>query len=270
MRLLRPSAFRAAVLHIMIGIALSIVNGSVSAQSADRLTPIQQRVEAQRRRLNSSEIEERRDALMKLGAMKHLEASRAATSGLNDPDPIVRVTAAHAIATLPASEASSALIPLLQDKEEVVRREAAQALGATHSRNAVQPLINLLATEKEAGVRAAVVLALGQIADEAAVVPLAEILSGSSSSKKKSKTRKNEFLLRAAAHALGEIRSRAGVAILIVTLNNEAKPIDVRRSAAESLGVIGDKTAEPALKAAIDSADPYLSQAARAALRRLP
>jgi len=126
----------------------------LSAQN-DRLTPLQHRIHLQQQRLSSSIAEERRDALMKLGAMKHPEASRAALAGLNDAEPVVRITAVHALAALPASDASSALIPLLADKQEVVRREAAHALGTTRNRNAAQPLIGLLTTDKIPEVRAA-------------------------------------------------------------------------------------------------------------------
>src|SRR5437764_13509718 len=82
-------------------------------QVNDRLTPMQQRIRAQQQRLSSSSVEERRDALMKLGAMDHPEAARAAMAALNDSEPVVRVTAAHAMAALPASDAATALIPLL-------------------------------------------------------------------------------------------------------------------------------------------------------------
>ena len=268
MRFLRTSALREGWLVLFVIVVSLAGASSIYGQSNDRLTPIQQRIEVQRRRLSSSEIEERRDALMKLGAMKHMDASRAAVSALNDPEPMVRVTAAHAIEALPASEAAAALLPLLKDKQEMVRRETAYAIGTTRSRNSVQPLIELLTTDKEAAVRAAAAIALGQIRDEAAVVPLVEILSGSSS-KKKSKARDDEFLMRAAAQSLGEIRSHAGVAGLIATLNNETNAIDVRRAAAQALGLIGDASAMPALKAAIASNDPYLSQTAREALRRM-
>jgi HEAT repeat protein len=257
-------------LSLLLGVAVFCAGPAVLfAQSTNRLTPIQQRIETQRQRLASADVEERRDALMKLGAMKHPDASRAASSALNDADPIIRVTAAHAIEALPPADASAALIPLLTDKQEVVRREAAHALGATHSRTAVQPLIDLLNTDKEAAVRAAAAMALGQIRDEAAVVPLANVLSGGGTKKKKSKTSENEFVMREAARSLGQIHSRAGVAVLIETLNNDANPVDVRRGAAEALGAIGDPTAAPALKTAIESSDPYLAQTARASLRRL-
>lgn len=256
--------------RVLLGITVFCAGPAILfAQSTNRLTPIQQRIETQRQRLASSNPEDRRDALMKLGAMKHPEASRAALSALSDADPMVRVTAAHAIEALPPADASAALIPLLGDKQELVRREAAHALGATRSHAAVQPLIELLSTDKEASVRGAAAVALGQIQDEAAVVPLANVLSGTGARKKKSKTREDEFVMREAARSLGRLHSRAGVAVLIETLNNDANPIDVRRTAAEALGAIGDATAAPALKTASESSDPYLSEMARASLRRL-
>jgi len=267
-RFLQTSALREGLLALFVSFVFVTGASYAYGQSNDRLTPIQQRVDVQRRRLSSSEVEERRAALMKLGAMKHPDAARAATSALNDSEPIIRATAAHALEALPGSEAAAALLPLLKDKQDLVRREAAYAIGATRSRSAAQPLIEILTTDKEAGVRAAAAIALGQIGDEAAVVPLVEILSGSSS-KKKSKTRNDEFVLRAAAQSLGEIRSHAGVAALIATLNNDGNPIDVRRAAAKALGLIGDSSAMPTLKAAIASNDPYLSQTAKEALRRM-
>lgn len=257
-------------LSLLLGVAVfCAAPGVLFAQTTNRLTPIQQRIETQRQRLASDNPEERRDALMKLGALKHPDAARAAVPALNDADPVVRITAAHAVEALPAADATAALIPLLKDKQEVVRREAVHALGATRSRAAVQPLIEVLNTDKEAGVRAAAATALGQIGDETAVVALSNVLSGSGAKKKKSKTGDNEFVMREAARSLGHIHSRAGLAVLIETLNNDANPIEVRRAAAEALGAIGDSTAAPALKTASESSDPWLSQAARASLRRL-
>ena len=248
---------------------ISIVAGaSVVAQESNNLTPLQRQIEQQRQRLNSSKVEERRDALMKLGALKRPEASRAAVAALNDAEPIIRVTAAHAIVSLPSDEAAGLLIPLLKDKLEFVRREVAYALGETHSHSAVGALTELLSTDKDAGVRAAAVNSLGRIKDESAAPALIQVLSGTSG-KKKSKAREDEFMLRAAAQALGEIRSRAGVNALIAALTNETNPADVRRASATSLGLIGDSAAGPALQAAFDSDDPFLSEAAHEALRRI-
>jgi len=234
----------------------------------DNLTPLQRQIEQQRQRLSSSDIEERRDALMKLALMKRPEASRAAAPALNDQEAIVRVAAAHAILSLPSDEAAKLLISLLNDKMEFVRREAASALGKTHSHLPAAPLIDLLSSDKETSVRAAAAMALGEIKDDSAVTPLVQILSGTSG-KKKSKSRENEFVLRAAAQALGEIRNRAAVSILIATLGSDSQSSDVRRAAATALGSIGDAQAMPALKSAVESDDPYLAEAARSAIRKI-
>ncbi len=76
-------------------------------------------------------------------------------------------------------------------------------------------------------------------------------------------------MLRAAAVALGKIKSRAGTAALISTLINEKLPSDVRREAARSLGMIGDPNAAAALKAASTSEDPFLSEIAFEAWKKL-
>ena len=144
---------------------------SLVGQGPDRLTPVQREIERQRVRLNSSEAEERRDALMRLSSLHRPEASRTAAAALSDVVPSVRVAAAHAILSLPPDEAARLLLPLMGDKLEFVRREAAYALGKTRSRVTVTQLANLLLTDKEAGVRAAAAVALGEIGDEFVVYP---------------------------------------------------------------------------------------------------
>jgi len=239
--------------------------------SAQELTPSQAEIERQRQRLTSSDVEERRDAVMRLGSMRRAAASRAALPALSDASPIVRATAAKAILSIGAEESVSSLLPLLNDKDEFVRREAAYALGLTHSRAATAALSDRLLNDKEDGVQAAAAVALGHIADEAAVVALVGTLAPelSAPAKKKRKPEDNVFVLRAAATALGHIKSRAGTAALISALSNEKLPSDVRRESARSLGLIGDRTAEPALRAASMAADPYLAQIASEALRKL-
>src|SRR6266566_7446593 len=111
-------------------------------------TPVQMEIEKQRQRLNSSDIEERRDALMRLRALRRSEASRAALSALNDPSPTVRATAAHAAVAIPSEESVAALIPLLNDKDEFVAREAAYALGKTQSKSATAPLVERLTRDR--------------------------------------------------------------------------------------------------------------------------
>lgn len=255
-------------LLVVTGIVIAVAGAATSglAQSAGQLTPIQREIERQRQRLSSSDIEERRDALMRLGNMKRPDASRVAAAGLNDLEVQVRVAAAHAVVFLPPAEAAGLLLPLLQDRAEFIRREAAYALGETRSRTAVARLSELLSGDKEAAVRGAAAVALGQIGDETAVNALSQALSGM---KKKKAAPADEFLRRSAAHSLGQIRSRAGLPTLIAALSDDQNPPDVRREAAVALGLIGDAAAAPSLRAALDSSDPYLAEAARLALRRL-
>ncbi|MCA1626742.1 MAG: HEAT repeat domain-containing protein [Acidobacteria bacterium] len=248
---------------------------TVSASSLQSLTPLQREIERQRSRLNSSDVEERRDAVLRLGALARPDSSRVAAAALTDSATIVRATAARSILSLPPGEAVVLLVPLLNDKNEFVRREAAYALGETRSRAAVEPLVTALARDREAGVRGAAAVSLGLIKDEAAVPALSEALgrriarAGFLNRITFRKREENDFVRRAAVVALGQIGSREAVPALVAVLSNERAGDDVRREAARALGLIGDVAAVPALRAVVTASDPYLSQIAVEALRKL-
>ncbi len=254
-------------------VALCAYKSVQGAQTA--LTPQQREIEKERPRLASADTEERRDAVMRLGAMRRPDASRAAVPALQDPAIAVRATAAHAVLSLPADEAATLLMPLLADRQEFVRREVAYALGETRSHTAVDTLVTILARDKEAGVRGAAAVALGRISDERAVSALADALgrripgTGFFNRVTRGTMDENEFVRRAAAEALGRIGSRAAVPALIGTLTNEKAGDDVRREAARALGLIGDPTAVPALRSALAARDPLLAQIAFEVLRKL-
>jgi HEAT repeat protein len=235
----------------------------------ERLTPVQREIERQRQRLSSTEAEERRDALMHLGNLKRPDASRAAAVALNDENPAVRVAAAHAIVSLPGAEGANLLSPLLKDKNEFVRREAAFALGESRSRTATTILVDLILHDKKASVRGAAAVALGQIGDEGALSALTQVVTGQGSKKKKTKSFEEEFVVRSAVRSLGQIGSRSSVSTLISALQDETNSIETRREAATALGLIGDASALPALQAAFATNDPYLAEAARAAIRQI-
>ena len=236
-------------------------------QSPETLTPAQREIQRQQDRLGSSSDEDRRDAVMLLGAMHLPEASRVAARALNDGSVKVRAVAAKAVVSLPAAESIPLLLPLLQDRDEFARREAVYALGLTHSRSATGAVVGRLLNDKEDGVRAAAAVALGDIADETSVVTLSTVLTGEA--KRKGKQERNAFVLRASATALGRIRSPAGVPALVTTLRNERLADDVRREAATALGMIGDPTAIDALNQAVNSPDPYLSRIAFESLKKI-
>src|SRR6267143_2400293 len=115
----RPLLFTAgsfAVLAAMFGAGIASGRPLIAGQNNEQLTPVQRELERQRRRLKSDDVEERRDALMRLGNLKRPDASRVAAAGLTDAAPVVRASAAHAILSLPPADSTTLLIPLLQDK----------------------------------------------------------------------------------------------------------------------------------------------------------
>ena len=272
-----PYGLRSSRLILLV--ALLMVGGLASADlveahrvttQQEQLTPIQREIERQRQRLSATEVEDRRDALMRLGNLKRPEASQAAVVALNDASPTVRVAATHAVLSLPPNEAAALLIPLLKDKDEFVRREAAFAIGKSRSRAATTILADLMLHDKKPSVRGAAAVALGQIGDEGAVTTLSQVVTGPGSKKKKSKSFEEEFVVRSAVRSLGQIGSRTAVPTLISALQDEANSIETRREAATALGLIGDPTALAALQAAVAANnDPYLLEAARAAIRQI-
>ena len=264
------STFAPAVI-LAAGAIVVVFVTLVHAQSTRNLTPVQFEIEKQQQRLSSGDAEERRDALMRLGAMRRAASSRVALPALSDPLPMIRVMAAKAILSLDPAESAAALLPLLNDKDEFVRREVAYTLGRTRSRTATAALSDRLLNDKESGVRGAAAVALGEIGDETAVVALASTLAPqlAAPAKGKRKPEANDFVLRAAAVALGQIKNRAGVPALISALSNEKFSEDVRREAARALGMIGDPAAIPALRSVSVSEDPFLAQLAFESLRKI-
>lgn len=272
----RPARREAVSFFLALAFTLSAAALDAPRARAQRdLTPLQHELNVQTARLSSAEVEERRDAVVRLGAMARPEASRAAASALGDRAAVVRATAARALLSLAPGEAAALILPLLKDRDEFVRREAAYALGLARSTLAVGALAAATQTDKEASVRGAAAVALGQIGDAAAVTALASALtrrlrgSGFFNRLLRRKVEEDEFVRRAAAVSLGQIGSREAVPVLVEALSDARAPNDVRREAAHSLGLIGDPAAVPALRAMLAHQDPYLSRIAFEALRRL-
>lgn len=238
---------------------------------ASAATPQQRELEVLRQQLSASDVEDRRDAVLRLELLKRPAASRLAASALDDKHPIVRATAARAVLALPPEEAAALLIPLLKDRDDFVRREAAYALGETRSKAATGALITALGQDKQPGVRGAAAVALGQIKDPAAAQALITVVARRRPGRGLNrlifrKEEENEFVRRSAAAALGQLGSREAVTALVAVLGNERAGDDVRREAARSLGLIGDVAAIAPLRAALGARDPYLAQIAREAL----
>lgn len=250
-------------IKLLLFVFLSLVFFSVSAAAQeknrldfDRQNYIQAEIEKQRISLNSSDVEERRNAVLRLGWIRTSESSRSAVSALNDSSSIVRATAAQAILSLPSQEAVEYLLPLLNDKVEIVRQEAAYALGKTQNKNAIPKLLVSLNNKKEKqSVRSAVAVSLGLIGDTSVVSSLIQALQ--------EKKNVNSFFQRAIVHSLGQLRAKGSLTLLIEILANEKNDPDVRRETAWALGGIREVAALEVLSKAMFSIDPYLSKIAR-------
>jgi HEAT repeat protein len=245
------------------------------ARPQSDLTPLQREIRVQTERLSSTDVEERRDAVVRLGALARPEGSRAAASALADPSAIVRATAARAVLSLGRGEAATLILPLLRDRDEFVRREAAFALGLTRSPTCVAALAATVETDKKPSVRGAAAVALGQIGDASAAPSLAGALArrlpatGFFNRLRRKKVEEDEFVRRAAAVSLGQMGSRDSVPALVEALSDVRSPGDVRRECARALGIIGDPAAVPALRSVLSAQDPYLSRIAFEALRKI-
>lgn len=246
----------------LVCLCIVLISVCASAQEIktadfDREAYIQSEIEKQRTRLNSSNEEERRDSVLRLGWLKTVESSRAAVTALNDSSDIVRATAVQAILSLPSNEAVNYLIPLLRDKSEFVRQETAYALGETKNQGAVSSLLAVFNNKKEKpGVRGAVALAFGLIRDSSVIPTLLQALQENKNT--------NPFIQLSIVRSLGQLKAKEALYLLIALLSDEKVDIEVRREAANSLGGLRDLNALPALSQAMFSSDPYLSKIARA------
>jgi HEAT repeat protein len=209
-------------------------------------------------RLRRGDVEERRDAAMRLGASGRVEATGLLTPGLDDANEIVRATVAGQLGALGDSAATGPLVSRLgREKRPFVRKEIVSALGALGDRSATPALHARLDREKDREVRAAIAVALAALGDPASRAVLGRLLRD-----------EDPFVRREAARGLGRIGARDAVLALAERLEGDEEA-EVRRQAAWALGTIGDVRARAALAAAVHDEDPYVSDEAFTALARL-
>src|ERR1700750_2477631 len=81
------SARRRGSLFLFVLCCLFVLTGSARSHARPQsdLTPLQREIRVQTARLSSADVEERRDAVMRLGALGRPEGSRAASAALADP-----------------------------------------------------------------------------------------------------------------------------------------------------------------------------------------
>ncbi len=209
--------------------------------------------------LNSSDEEERRSAVLTLAALEHAAARNALISALADKSERVRAAAVTGLGRFEDAGLATIVAPLVtKDKSAFVRKSAAYALGRMRSPAGTAALVAAL-RDKEIEVRGAAAVALGEYPDAQAIEPLTAALAD-----------KSEFVRAQSARSLGANTRAAARAvpslIRVLTSDQELEP---KRQAAAALGQIGDRSALPALEAAVRAPDPHLSSAALTAIERI-
>jgi HEAT repeat protein len=209
--------------------------------------------------LASPDLEARYTAIVSLAAMESPLALSALEAALKDKSALVRAVAVTGIGRLGDSASVSTIAArLASDESKLVRKQAAYALGHLHSRQATPALIAAL-KDKDPEVRAAAATALSEYADPSSVSHLIESLKDNS-----------EFVRAQAALALGTNAKDAASAVpRLIRLLSSDHSHDVKRKAARALGLIGNRSALPALKRAKYDSDPYLSQIAIEAIKNI-
>ncbi len=171
-----------------------------------------------------------------LGWIKDTRALPALRALLSARDDIVRWNAAFALGNIADSSVASDLFPLLQDKNPGVAEAAAWSLGELKHESAVDPLIRCLTERGEERLRKQTALSLekigGQPAFEAAMRYWREALS-------------QTYHTYDAGEALGRMRDASAVPLLIQA--TQQGPEFARSSYIKALGLIGDRSAVPAI-----------------------
>jgi len=223
-------------------------------------------------------------------------AADALIGWLSEPQANVREAAARALSAVGDSRALPALIRLLGDAEVGVRRQAIAALAAIGGTDATVPLLDRLA-DPEGSIRVATAQTLGALADSRAVLSLLGTLQDALPDVREASAtalghlgdvravRGLTTLMRdgpievrtAAIRAVGNLRASdalLGLAQLTERDERGSDPLTrahIARAAVEAIGQIGGPRARDLLVQLFrrSSADPELSLAATAALRRI-
>lgn len=209
--------------------------------------------------LKSGDLEERRDAVMRLSSLDGDAATSALVSGLDDSSPLVRALVLDGL----GERSTPAVISLIaarlaSDKDPFVKKTAAYALARSKGSQRTEALITGL-KDKDQEVRGAAAVALGDHPEPAAIAPLGSAL-----------TDKNDFVRAQSARALGINGAAASPAVpAMIRILGSDPDGEVKRQIAIALGLIGDRTAIPALERASRDSDSYLAQAARDSLRMI-
>lgn len=184
-----------------------------------------------------------------LGEIDDPSAVAGISAVVKDPNVAVRRSAVWALGELEDASVVPALLTMVRDEDADVRKHTAEALGQLKSTSAIDGLTSLT-RDANADVRVSAVNALGQLEDQRTLGALVAALK--------------DAIVDVRAQAADAIHQIDGLKTapraLIDALTDPHR--DVRKSAAHSLGSIGDEAAVPALKRLTADPDTEVRRAA--------
>jgi len=206
---------------------------------------------------------------------------------LSDTQPAVRRDAVSALGDEQKEENISYVIRMLKDVDLEVQKAAINAIIKFKKSNVVKPLIDAFNSSKENDVKMAVIMALGDLKNEAAVPFLKGLLKSSYPQYRNGALRalgkidkadtyldianmltdKAEGVRVTAAKIVGHRRIQAGVPLLIKNLSDPV--LAVRLACIEALGDVGDSSGMASLKALLKDQNKVVVETAKKALEKL-
>ena len=185
--------------------------------------------------------EARVKALLSLVESKAASAAAEIRAALAENDWYIRGEAALLLARVEGKASAATLLPLLSDENWFVRDSALRGLAALADPGLAESIRPLLKSP-DAHTRASAAAALGRMKDAASADALIALLGD------------DDEVRRSAAAALGRIKAAPAADALIRLLNDQSIPLKL--TAAEALGLIGDKRAESVIQSEFDKAAP--------------
>lgn len=205
------------------------------------------------RRLATTDVAERVEVVVALARLSPEESGSLAGPLVGSPDPRLRKGAARALSAARSPEAAVPLARLSADAEPEVRREAYAGLGRLGSAG-VEPLGQALAVHgADPGDCEAILRALGDTADPAAIPLLAPLLAGAHAP--------------SAAASIGRVGTPAAAAALLAALRSPAP--NGRREVVEALSSLEWPEAGESLSRELLSDRPTVRAAAARGVGRL-
>lgn len=222
--------------------------------------------------LAAADEEQRSAALVELSALFKARLRAAAPNTIavltrllqSDAAPVIRTHAARALELAGDASAVDALLAAFKTEREMTTRKTILYALARYSAPQVTSALLPLLNHKEQEIRATTAFVLAEQADTAAAMPLLGLLQ-----KRRKDT--DAFARSQAVRGLGRIGYQAATAVLIETLQKDKAQI-VRREAATALGWLTTLPAPnvlAALRTASQADDPYLREAALAAIEKI-